>query len=226
MSRDYLPNTCLTLLQSDQMFRFNSDTVLLGEFMSVKKSDRVLDIGTNNGALLLYASCYSPKELVGIDIHPQAIELAKQNLLENNLEAKLIESSLQTFEDTPYDVIVCNPPYFNQKNTQLKNDNEYLRSARHEDYLTLEELFTHVKRLLKTNGRFYLVYPSDRLHEVMVKAYESNLALSELKLVFDENKEFSTRFLACFSSLPYKSVRISRSHTIRRIKKTKGHEVV
>ena len=222
MNRDYLPNTTLTLIQSVQMFRFNSDTVLLGEFIEVKKNERVLDIGTNNGALLLYASRFLPKELVGIDIHSEAIELAKQNALENEVAAKLYVSSLQSFDDKPFEVIVCNPPYFNQTNSQLKNDNEYLRAARHEEYLLLEELFVHVKRLLKKDGRFYLVYPSERLHEVMVRAYEAKLALNELKLVFDENREYSTRFLACFSTLPLKSVKIRKSHTIRRIKKTNG----
>lgn len=226
MNRDYLPNTTLTLLQSNEMFRFNSDTVLLGEFLKVKKNERFLDIGTNNGALLLYASRYTPKELVGIDIHSKAIELANQNAFDNNVNAVFFVTSLQTFDDEPFDVIVCNPPYFSQKNNQLKNENEYLKAARHEDYLTLEELFTHVKRLLKANGRFYLVYPSDRFHEVMVRAYESNLALGELKLVFDENKEYSTRFLACFSPFPFKSVKIHRSHTIRRMKKTKGNSFI
>ena len=77
MSFDYLPNTHIYLQQKEDMFRINTDTHLLGNFMKINKQDRVLDIGCNNGALLLYASQYTNK-LVGIDILPEAIELAKK----------------------------------------------------------------------------------------------------------------------------------------------------
>ena len=53
---DYLPNTNIYLYQDSEMFRINSDTRYLGEFINVKQSEVVLDIGTNNGALLLYAN--------------------------------------------------------------------------------------------------------------------------------------------------------------------------
>ena len=52
MSFDYLPDTNIYLKQRKDMFRVNTDTHLLGNFMLVKKNESVLDIGTNNGALL------------------------------------------------------------------------------------------------------------------------------------------------------------------------------
>mgnify|MGYP000019521426 FL=1 len=50
------------------MFRMNSDTALLANFMKIKRNDRVLDIGTNNGALLAVANSFAPSCLIGIDI--------------------------------------------------------------------------------------------------------------------------------------------------------------
>ena len=51
---DYLPNHPeIKLYQDDKMIRINTDTQCLGEFIKVYKEDTVLDIGTNNGALLL-----------------------------------------------------------------------------------------------------------------------------------------------------------------------------
>ena len=49
---DYLPNTDIYLYQDKDMFRINSDTRYLGEFLNIKKEESILDIGTNNGALL------------------------------------------------------------------------------------------------------------------------------------------------------------------------------
>ena len=65
MSRrlDYLPNhEEIKIYQDDEMFCINTDTMVLGEFLDIKKKDIVLDIGTNTGALLLYASKFKPKK--------------------------------------------------------------------------------------------------------------------------------------------------------------------
>ena len=38
------------------MFCINTDTTVLGEFLNIYRNDTVLDMGTNNGALMIYAS--------------------------------------------------------------------------------------------------------------------------------------------------------------------------
>ena len=58
--------------------------------MVVRKGESVLDLGCNNGALLLYASRFSPSSLTGVDLLPQALDLAAENMRINGLEAKLI----------------------------------------------------------------------------------------------------------------------------------------
>ena len=53
---DYLCNSDIKIYQDDDMFKMNSDTRHLGEFLDFKKNDyTILDVGCNNGALLLYA---------------------------------------------------------------------------------------------------------------------------------------------------------------------------
>ena len=77
---DYINGTDIYLFQHKKMFRINTDTALLAQFMKVKKGERVLDIGTNNGALLLAAHRYAPSYLYGIDIQPEAIAVAEKNM--------------------------------------------------------------------------------------------------------------------------------------------------
>ena len=52
LTLDYLPNHIdIKIYQHKKMFRINTDTCLLGEFLDFKDDLSVLDIGTNNGAL-------------------------------------------------------------------------------------------------------------------------------------------------------------------------------
>ena len=74
---DYLPNTDIYLYQDSDMFRINSDTRYLGEFLNIKKEESILDVGTNNGALLLYANKVGFKTLIGVDINGKALELCE-----------------------------------------------------------------------------------------------------------------------------------------------------
>ena len=190
---DYLPNTDIYLYQDTDMFRINSDTRYLGEFINVKNSDVILDIGTNNGALLLYANKIGCKKLIGVDINGDALELFKENMKLNNIENyDVYNCKVQDLKIDKVDVIVCNPPYF--KSGKVK-ENERLAKARHEGSLTICELIEHSKRLLKENGKFMMVYKSCDLAFVMSLLDLNGFGVTRLQFVFDENKESSTCFM-------------------------------
>ena len=70
---DYTPVHHIPLIQSDNLFKMNSDTTALMLGMKIKPQETVLDIGTNHGVLLLEASVYQPSWMVGIDINPLEI---------------------------------------------------------------------------------------------------------------------------------------------------------
>ena len=69
--------------QHEDMYHFNSDTCLLGEFININKNDNVLDVGTNNGVLLVYI-IKKGGVATGIEINKDALEMAKLTLKENN----------------------------------------------------------------------------------------------------------------------------------------------
>ena len=90
----------------------------------------------------------------------------------------------------PFDLIVCNPPYFNTKNDALKNENARIKAARHEEFLCLEDLMKHVKRLLKDNGRFAMVYRPDRMKDVIAIGMQYGLYPKRLKIAYaSKNKQ-------------------------------------
>lgn len=193
---DYIPkHENLKIYQDTDMFLINSDTEALGEFIEVYKNDRVLDMGTNTGALLLYASLFNPKKLTGLDINERALELAKKNLEYNNINNyELILDNIVTFRHEPYDVIICNPPYFETKEDN-KASNNYMNLAKHESILNLKSLVKSISANLKDNGTLYFLFLTSRMQEVVLELSKNNLTIKEMKFVFDEQKDNSNVFM-------------------------------
>lgn len=190
---DYLPKTNIHLYQDSNMFRINSDTCNLGNFISLKKDDTILDIGTNNGALLLYAHKLGCKKLIGVDINYEAIKLCKENMILNNVSNyELYDCGVQNLNINKVDVIISNPPYF--KNS-LVNDNVDLKRARHDVSLSLDELISNSNRLLKNNGRIILVYKTTELIYLIKLLDEYKFGITKLQFINDESKEYSNTFL-------------------------------
>ena len=190
---DYLPNTNIYLYQDKDMFRINSDTRYLGEFIKIKEDEIILDIGTNNGALLLYANKLGCKKLIGVDINGDALKLCEENMKLNKIDNyEIYNCKVQELNIPKVDVIVCNPPYF--KSGKVKN-NTNLANARHEGTLTIYELIESSKRLLKENGRFMMVYKSCDIANVISLLDLNGFGVTRIQFVFDENREDSTCFL-------------------------------
>ena len=157
--------------------------------MKIKRNERVLDIGTNNGALLAMANTYAPKSLIGIDIQEKAVELARYNMKHLHiLNAQILLGDVKDMKMPKVDVVVANPPYFPDHATSAKNETEALRIARHEIYLTLPTLVKKASEALDEKGRFYLVHRSDRLIDIVTTLRTYRLETRSIQFVYDENK--------------------------------------
>ena len=192
ITKDFLPkHKDIVVYQDDEMFRINTDTMALGEFLYIYKKDTVLDIGTNTGALLLYASMFNPKKMIGIDINEKALELAKKNMEVNNISnVELIHVDANTYQAEEADVVICNPPYF-ETDPKLLSKDEYKNLAKHEGSLTLENLIKIIRRNLKNHGTLFLLFLTSRLTEVIEELKKNKMIVKKLKFVYDENKEVS-----------------------------------
>lgn len=187
---DYLPNTDIYYYQHPDMFHTNTDTALLGEFADIRKKDVVLDIGTNNGALLLYAMRKKPQQLIGVDINEEACELADYNLNHyHHAQAKIIACDILAFSHRPVSCIVCNPPYFKVSNEKQVNQREHMARARHEKQLLLEALIAKISSLLQDKGRLYMVHRADRLIDLCVLCRKHQMEVKKIQLVYDEAKQ-------------------------------------
>ena len=185
MKPDYLPGTMYTLIQPEGMYHMNSDTELLGRFLKIRHKDTVLDIGTHTGALLMYAGLHQPAELCGIDLFPEVLAAAEENLNHAGMHAELTVSRVQDFRHDPFDVVLCNPPYYRTENPALRNQDPIRAAARHESFLPLADLFQEAARLTRDHGTFFLVHRSERLPELFRLAEKHHFHPSRMRLAYD-----------------------------------------
>jgi release factor glutamine methyltransferase len=74
---------------------------------------RVLDIGTGSGCIAIALKQRAPLwQVTGLDISPDALEIAKKNATRNNIQVDWIQIDILNEElKGDFDIIVSNPPY-------------------------------------------------------------------------------------------------------------------
>jgi len=190
---DY-PN--LKIYQYEDAFKFSLDSILLAEFAEIKKNDRkILDFCTGNGVIPILLHFKYKKDIIGVEIQPEIMELARDSVEINQMSQSisLIEDSVlnlkKYFLGNIFDVLLCNPPYFKVTNTSHVNENLLKRIARHEIHVTLESIFEMASYLLKAKGRFYMVHVPDRIDEIFVYANRYDLSVKELQFIHSKIEE-------------------------------------
>jgi tRNA1Val (adenine37-N6)-methyltransferase len=184
--------------------KVGTDAVLLGTWVNVKGVKRVLDIGTGCGiiALMLAQRTEEDVNIEGIEIEEQDVKQADENLLESRWCNRVLfhNYSLQNFcSGYKYDLIVSNPPYFN--NSQLPPIKQRAR-ARHTDTLSYEELIVHSKRLLKSKGRLAVVLPYEEGKEFLSLASLHQLFCIRQLAFYSRKGKPQERWLFEFSTEP------------------------
>lgn len=194
-SIDDLQLNGLKLIQKQQGFRFGVDAVLLSHFANIKNKHRVIDLCTGTGIVpfLAYGK-YEPKEVIGIEIQEDMVEMANRSSLLNDttdivkfvhgdLKDKALLDSLGKF-----DVLTVNPPY-KLNNAGIVNPDDKLAIARHEVMCTLEDVIIAARRLLKDNGRMFIVHRPERLADIFVLMRKHKIEPKRVRMVQPNTKK-------------------------------------
>ncbi|WP_297475366.1 HemK2/MTQ2 family protein methyltransferase [Thermococcus sp.] len=94
-----------------QVYEPAEDTFLLAENLAVEEGDVALDVGTGTGLIALLMA-RKASYVLGVDLNPIAVELARENALLNgirNVEFRL--SDLFENVSGKFDVVTFNAPY-------------------------------------------------------------------------------------------------------------------
>ena len=128
----------------------------------------IIDIGTGSGILMIAGKLLGAGEVYGTDIDEFSMEVAKENLLLNNIsldEVKLLKGNLlEVIENKKFDIVVCN----------ILAD-------------VLIKLLDEIKYILKEDSIvLFSGIIEDKLAEVISKAESVGLEVAEIK----EDKEW------------------------------------
>lgn len=172
----------LKIIQDKTKYCFTSDSAILANFVKTRKSDSVCEIGTGTGVIsILLSKKQKPKKIVGFEIQESAANLAKRNVLLNNLEKQIeiINAPVQEFskyvKHESFDVVVSNPPYSKLSKNGFVSKSEEEAISKHEVCLNLSELVSCASKLLRFGGKFYVVYDAKRSAELIFKLKQNNL---------------------------------------------------
>ncbi|MBS5588272.1 MAG: tRNA1(Val) (adenine(37)-N6)-methyltransferase [[Clostridium] spiroforme] len=185
----------LKIIQRKDMFNFSLDTVLLANFCTITKDvKKIVDFGTNNAAIPLILSKRTNKPIIGVEIQEEAVELARKNVILNDLEDQIdiVHCDIKEFVNNSMKVglVICNPPFFKVDEDSNLNDNEFLTIARHEIKINLEEIIKSAAKILDNRGKFAMVHRPQRMIEILNLMQKYDIEPKRIKFVYPKyNKE-------------------------------------
>lgn len=106
-----------------------------------KNNIDIIDIGTGSGCIPITLKKLLPEaNITGVDISKEALKVAKENKIINNVSIILKESDVFTNVEGKYDVIISNPPY-------IREDEEIMDIVKNNE--------PHLALYAKDNGLYF-----------------------------------------------------------------------
>lgn len=174
-----------------------TDSCLFGAWIKEPEAKNFLDIGTGTGLLALMLAQNHIGTIEAVEIDEKSFLQARENILSSFWMNKIIlhHTDILDFQhknQDKYDVIICNPPFFKD---HLKSSDDRRNKVLHDDSLKLQDISKCVNRMLKKDGKFYIMLPVRESLEFQKLAYTEGLFLNKTLLVKEKtNKEFFRRF--------------------------------
>lgn len=192
----------LRIIQSKKGYRFSLDAVLLAHFVTLRGSDKIIDLGTGNGVIpLILARLYPSVEIVGMELQEEMAQRALRSLNLNRLgeRVKILRGDVCSLEailsPESFAAVVCNPPYRGAATGRMNPDAEK-RIARHEIKARLADFVRAGSFLLRRGGHMALVYPATRMVDLLRTMRQVEIEPKRLRLVHSYEGSAATLVLA------------------------------
>ena len=177
-------------IQEPGLFPLSSDTAWLGDFLRFGGVKRALDLGCGGGALALQMlGRRRSLRVTGVDILPRAAERTRLNGALNGWEIETVRGDIREldrlFPPESFDLAAGNLPYWHASAPEAGSRERDL--ARRES-CPLGDLCRAAARVLRTGGRLALIYPPERLTDLLTEMRAAGLEPKRLRLVQKREK--------------------------------------
>ena len=184
---------------------FSTDTILLAWFSRPKPGSRCADLGSGCGAIpLLWCRDKPPARIFAVELQENACRQMRESIDRNGL-SDIISAEHRDIRDLDsvkgdplwqnLDLVACNPPY-KAPGTGIPNPEESLRTARHEESCTMDDILRAARMLLRTGGWFCLCQRPERLCDVLAGMRSFDLEPKRLRFVHQRPGSAPSLFLA------------------------------
>lgn len=149
-----------------------------------KKTTRILDLCTGSGAIAISLKKYLPDvKIFASDISEKALEVARKNAKNNNVEIEFIKSDMFENIHEKFDIIVSNPPYIKSKeieklSKEVQNEPKLALDGGKDGLKFYKIISREIKNYLKENGTLLMEIGYDEANEVM-KLFENSTCIKD-----------------------------------------------
>ena len=152
------------------------------------KNPSIVDIGTGSGAIAITLKKKLTSSVTATDISKKALNVAKENALENNASINFKEGNLLEPLTEKYDIVVSNPPYIaydEEIMDVVKNNEPHLALyAPNNGIYYYEEILKNIKKYL--NDKYLIAFEIGKSQgkkiQELSKKYLDNEAIIEKDL--------------------------------------------
>ena len=176
-------------VRSGAGFALGTDSVLLADFAAQRRARRIADLGCGAGVLtVLLLRALEQATAVGIELQPDAAQLARDNISANGLSgrAQILCADLRAHRTLlpagSFDLVVANPPYFAAGSGYTSPD-PMRAHARDERTCTMQDICTAMAYLTRWGGAAALVHRPERLSELLCALTAAGLEPKRLRTV-------------------------------------------
>lgn len=207
-SRDEVLRGRFRLWQPRQGYRFSMDAVLVAHFAwqslvasSRRGVSRAADLGAGSGVVgLALAERCADLNVDLVEIQERLASLAATNAAQSGLAERItvhradLRSLAGLLPGDAYALVVSNPPFWPAAAGRQSPDAERA-TAMAEHQMTLEELVASGARLLRPRGALCVIYPAERLGDLLAACQSSGLQPTRLRSVHSAVQSAADRLL-------------------------------
>lgn len=167
--------------------KVSTDACIQGAWTPVPDgTTRILDIGAGTGLLsLMLAQRSANAHIVAIESDAGAAMQAAANFSASPFANRLLlafQDATQWIGDAPYDLIICNPPFFRNN---LKGPDEVRNAARHAALLHPSSLCALFRKHLAESGTASVMWPEAEHGIFIAEAAKARLHMHRSLLIRD-----------------------------------------